>query len=195
MSNHKEDNEELSNMLRAHANWRCFCGKNFGSVLFAASVVLISGAVAWSQVPPPISDKIEINATPKAIFEAIRIERNSEKFHSHLISFKDKIAISKEVREFPVLGKVDCTWQDNETPYSKVVSKLLHSNKYKSGLCTLLICPSANGKSFTLAKTVDIDIGIPVPEKSRAAGMHRDIQYYLADVKDVAERLSSTKKP
>lgn len=137
-------------------------------------------------------EKIVIKASPELVFEAIRSQRNTSDKQRQLESYDGKRAVIKEELEgVPVLGKVSCTWEEVEEPFTRIDFKMLSSSKFKESHGHFLLTPDKDGKSTTLELNVHLDAGLNIPfaaEITKKSTAH-DSRQRLEKVKKIAEDL------
>lgn len=139
-----------------------------------------------------IGEKIVINAPAELVFEAIRQLRDGA--HRKLESFDGKTAIIKENLEaVPVLGKVECVWQEVEQPHSRIDFKMLSSNKFKESHGAYILTSGPGTSSTTLELQVHMDPGISIPFATEItkASTSKDSKQRLEHIKKIAEQLKS----
>ncbi len=138
-----------------------------------------------------IGEKIEINASPEVVFEAIRMQRNGN--HRKLQSFDGKVAIIQENLEgVPIFGKVECIWEEVEDPYNRIDFKMLSSTKFKESHGAFILTAAGDGNGTTLELQVHMDPGISLPfaDEIARASTSKDSKNRLEHIKKVAESSS-----
>lgn len=139
---------------------------------------------------------IEIGVPAEVVFEAIRSQRNTRR--RQLQSYDGKVAVVKETFEgLPVLGSVECVWEETEEPYTAISFRMLSSSNFKSSEGAYVLTESADGTSTTLELKAHLDIGITAPfaEQFSKAATHRDSTMRLDQIKKAAEELFQTRPP
>jgi hypothetical protein len=137
-----------------------------------------------------VGSSITIEAPPEVVFEAIRKQRNSTQQHRSLEKFDGKVAVIKEhLENVPIYGKVDCEWEETETPYKRIDYKMLSSTKFKEGFGSWILTPSADGKSTTLEFNSYTDSGLMVPFGGELTKMEsmKTSKARLTHIKEVSE--------
>ncbi len=137
-----------------------------------------------------VTAKIEIQAPPEAVFDAIRQERNDQSLHRKLESYDGKTAIIKEhLENVAIYGQVDCLWQESEEPYKRIDYKLLNSNKFKEAFGHYDLVAEHNGKSTLLEMESYIDAGLCIPFAAEMTRLNaaKDARVRLERIKKAAE--------
>lgn len=138
-----------------------------------------------------IAEKIVINASREAVFEAIRRQRDGN--HRKLQSFDGRIAVIKENLEgVPVLGSVECIWQETEDPYNRIDFVMLSSTKFKESHGSFILSDSQkNATTLELQVHMDTGIAIPFATEIAKASTTKDSKHRLERIKKVAEEIGS----
>ena len=165
-----------------------------GILVFASALIalcyLAMGNPAVAKEQKPISEKIEINAPEKFVFEAIEKQRNNEQSHRKQISAEgDTFRIDEKMEGVAVYGKVHCIWEEKEIKPHRIDFKMIESDKFKSGFGSWIMTPSADGKSTNLEFQSFLDTNLKVPfagEITKMAG-HGDAKSRLERIKKLAE--------
>lgn len=165
-----------------------------GILAFATALTAISflagGSEALAKEQKPISEKIEINAPEKFVFEAVQKQRNNETSHRKQISGEgDTFRIDEKMEGVAIYGKVHCIWEEKEIKPHRIDYKLIESDKFKSGFGSWIITPSADGKSTNLEFQSFLDTGLKVPFAGEITKMaaHSDAKSRLERIKRLAE--------
>ncbi len=137
-----------------------------------------------------VVSKMLINASPEVIFRAIRDYRHCDAAKRVVVEEKKNRSIIKEkFGGLPVLGDVECTYEEIETPYTRIDFQLVTSDKLKVFEGNWVLQP-VEGTNSTLVKlTSYIDSGLSIPAKDFLQHLtaHQDIHRRLAYVKKDAE--------
>lgn len=137
-----------------------------------------------------VVSKVIVKATPKEVFDAIRTYRKSEPLTRKVIEEKKNCTTIKETfPAVPVLGDVECTYQETEEPYSRIDFQLLSSNKLKVFEGNWQISPVGDGKTTLVKLTsfLDSNANLPAKEFLQHLQTHQDIHKRLTFVKKIAE--------
>ncbi len=137
-----------------------------------------------------VVSKVVINATPEEIFRAIRAYHHSDASKRSVVEEKKGRTIVREkFAGLPVLGDVDCTYEEVETPYTRVDYQLVNSNKLKVFEGNWILQPVEGTKTTLVKLTSYIDSGLSIPAKDFLQHLtaHQDIHKRLAFVKKTAE--------
>jgi hypothetical protein len=148
-----------------------------------------------------VVSKMLIKAAPEQIFRAIKRYRYCDAAKRTVVEEKGNRSIIKEkFGGMPILGDVVCTYEEIETPYTRVDFQLVTSEKLKVFEGNWILQP-VEGTNSTLVKlTSYLDSGLSVPAKDFLQHLteHQDIHKRLAYVKKEAEleqqKLESEKK-
>lgn len=165
------------------------------SIVFALALicVLISARDARAESHKELTgvvSKMLINASPEVIFRAIRDYRHCDSAKRTVVEEKKNRSIVKEkFGNLPVLGDVECTYEEIETPYTRIDFQLVTSDKLKVFEGNWILQP-VEGTNSTLVKlTSYIDSGLSIPAKDFLQHLtaHQDIHKRLTYVKKEAE--------
>ncbi|PWU00065.1 MAG: hypothetical protein C5B53_04600 [Candidatus Melainabacteria bacterium] len=163
-------------------------------IVLAMFVLFASNQAEAGKPAKPLSASVEIAAPPEAVFEAIQKTRDSTLMHRKLLSYDGKVAKIKEnLEDVPIYGKVECIWEETETPFERIEYKMLSSDKFKSGSGTWILTPSADHKSTNLELQSFLDTGLHVPFAGEITkmGAAKDNKVRLKRIKEVAEGLET----
>jgi Polyketide cyclase / dehydrase and lipid transport len=151
---------------------------------------LALGNPASAKEQKPISEKIEINAPEKFVYEAVQKQRNNDQSHRKQISAEgDTFRIDEKMEGVAIYGKVHCIWEEKEIKPHRIDYKLIESDKFKSGFGSWIMTPSADGKSTNLEFQSFLDTGLKVPFAGEITKMaaHNDAKSRLERIKKLAE--------
>jgi hypothetical protein len=139
-----------------------------------------------------VVSKMLINATPQEIFRAIHDYRYSDSTkRSVLEEKKGRCIIKEKFAGLPILGDVDCTYEEVETPYSRIDYQMVNSDKLTVFEGNWILSP-VEGTNTTLVKlTSYIDSGLTIPAKDFLTHLsaHQDLHKRLSYVKKQAESI------
>lgn len=141
-----------------------------------------------------VSEKIVIKAPAEIVFEAIRKQRSSGS--RSLESYDGTRAVVKEHLEgVPVLGNVECVWEELEQPFARIDFKMLSSSKFKESHGAFILSPSGDGKSTTVELQAHMDAGLNIPFAAELTkqSTSKDSKLRLEKIKKVAEEDCSNK--
>jgi hypothetical protein len=137
------------------------------------------------------SEKIQINADSKTVFEAIKASRNSEALHRKcLLTTTNGAIVEENLQDIPVLGNVHCLWSEREISSERIDYELTQSDKFIAGSGSYIISPSSKNGLTTLELQSHVDSGLHIPfahEICTAATRH-DMKTRLHLLKQIAER-------
>ncbi len=146
-----------------------------------------------------VVSKIFVRATPEEVFDAIRLYRHSDSEKRSVIEEGNgRATIKEKFAGLPILGDVDCTYEEVETPYSRIEYQLISSEKLKifEGNWTLTPVSEGDSKGTLVRLTSYVDSNVQVPAKDflQHISAHEDIHKRLVYVKRMAEREDLEKK-
>lgn len=153
----------------------------------AVSIALGSSAMAKSRT---VTESIQIDATPQAVFDAIKSYRTSSALHRHLVSYDGQKAVVDETLEgVPVFGQVHCTWIEKEVPFQRIDYTMLNSDKFVSGSGSYVILPGTQPGYVTLQLNSELDSGCHIPFAKEMGQMaaHKDMKTRLQLLKHISE--------
>jgi uncharacterized protein YndB with AHSA1/START domain len=135
-----------------------------------------------------VTEKIEINAPPEYVFQAIRKQRDDASRGRSTISFDGKVArIDDRMENVAIYGKVHSVWEETELPnYEGMDYKMISSDHFKSADGKWILTPSADKKTTTLELRTLMDSGLRIPFADNITRMNLS--------KDSKERLERLKK-
>jgi len=171
-------------------------GSNSLRGCFLGALVSLLPLPVLAGEPAPMTESIKINATPIAVFNAIRKYRTSPIHHRHCVrSTRNRAIIDEHVEAVPIYGTVHCLWQEQEHPYSRIDYCLIDSDKFKSGSGSYIITPPTGDGPVTLTLESRLDSGshLPFAKLLTAANSRKDMQLRLEYIKRLAEQTKSRK--
>jgi hypothetical protein len=161
------------------------------SLLLAISLPGLFQQAASAKSKLLSSEKIQINADSKTVFEAIRTSRNSETLHRKCLSTTANSALVEEnLLDVPVLGNVHCLWSEKEVSPERIDYELTQSDKFIAGCGSYIISPASKNGMTTLELQSHIDSGLRIPfaHEICTAAAHHDMRTRLHLLKQIAER-------
>lgn len=165
-------------------------GLTFGLTLVAAICMAGELRAETHKDMTGVVSKIVIKATPEEVFSAIKTYRKSEPLKRKIIEeAKGRSTIKETFAQVPVLGDVDCTYQEIEEPYTRIDFQMISSNKLKVFEGNWQLTPINDGKSTLVKLTsfVDSDANMPAKDFLQHLSTHQDIHKRLTFVKKLAE--------
>ncbi|MBX9667465.1 MAG: hypothetical protein K2X93_07590 [Candidatus Obscuribacterales bacterium] len=165
----------------------------FASLSFFLSTMLFSGGNAESHTEMTgVVSKMLIKATPQEVFDAIRQYRHCDSRKRSVIEESNgRATIKEKFAGLPILGDVECTYEETEIPYSRVEYQLVSSDKLKIFEGNWILTPVSEGDSKStmvrLTSYVDSNVQVPAKDFLQHLSAHEDIHKRLAFVKKVAE--------
>jgi hypothetical protein len=133
---------------------------------------------------------IEVNASPEAIFRAIRSYRSADPENRTVKSEADgKAIIEEKFGGVPIVGHSMITYEETEVPFERIDYTLVHGDKLSKFEGAWVLTPSSDGKSTNVDLIADLDIALVFPFKDQIlnAQADQDMQRRLDYVKEMAE--------
>ncbi|MDP3508876.1 MAG: SRPBCC family protein [Candidatus Melainabacteria bacterium] len=163
--------------------------KNTLLLTFLLSAVLGNSGSSFAAQPKShrgVESTVVIDASPKAVFEAIQHSRVQEPHRRKVVSSHDGIAVMDEhFRELPVIGNAHCTYKEVETPYKRIDFALLSSEKLKAFEGSWVLTPLGNGERTEVKLSTYSEPKVWLPFAKEVAGS--------SILKDIRRRLDSLK--
>jgi hypothetical protein len=164
------------------------------AALTAAILALLSSP-ALAKCQKLLTERIQIDAKPQAVFETIRKYRTCDLHHRKLVSYDGKKALVDEsFEDVPVYGKVHCLWEEKEVPYQRIDYTLVNSDKFAAGAGSYVILPDKENGTVTLELDSSLESGLHIPlanEISQCAA-RKDMKVRLLLIKKMAEETKLT---
>lgn len=170
----------------------------FARVKFA--VVLCSVLTAFSQSraeadnfqphADAISGSIVVNATPTAVFNAIKKSRYQEPARRRVVTADTTSCVLEEnFKGVPVLGDVVCRYKEIEVGVQRIEYQILTSDKFKAFDGAWELEPVQEGKAtrLKLSSHVEPQMHVPFAKQLTAMGTKKDIKRRLSHIKDSVE--------
>ena len=175
--------------------------QRFGSACFTLAVfaALFSSCVNSSfaapaaddyEKPEPVVGKVQVQARPEIVFEAIRCLRQEDPGGVKVLSHNLQNAMIEEIFDgLPIVGKAKCLYKESYLPPNKVEFHMVESDKLKAFDGWWKLTPvSAVLTEVELATGVDFGLHIPFARQITNANTLKEIREQLADMKRLAER-------
>ncbi len=134
---------------------------------------------------------IAVNASPEAVFKAIKDYRSSDPENRTVKSEGNgKAVIEEKFGGVPIVGHSMITYEETEVPFERIDYTLVHGDKLAKFEGAWILTPSPDGKSTNVDLTADLDIAIAFPFKDQIlnAQADQDMQRRLTYVKETAEK-------
>ncbi|MFA6209854.1 MAG: SRPBCC family protein [Candidatus Obscuribacterales bacterium] len=133
-----------------------------------------------------VESSVIIDASPKAVFEAIQHSRMEEPHRRKVVSSHDGVAVMDEhFSELPVIGNAHCTYKEVETPYKRIDFALLSSEKLKAFEGSWVLTPLGNGERTEVKLNTYSEPKVWLPFAKEVAGS--------SILKDIRRRLDTLK--
>src|SRR5262249_38323944 len=101
---------------------------------------------------------------------------------------KGRCVIKETFKGLPILGDVDCTYEENEVPYSRIDYQLINSDKLKIFEGNWILTPVDTDNTLVkLTSYIDSGLNVPAKDFLQHLSAHQDIHRRLAFVKKIAE--------
>lgn len=160
--------------------------------LFAAtllfSTTMSQPNVAADSTGASVVDSVEVNAPPKAVYDALRKHRLVTPGRK-VVSYKNgQAVINEQFENLPIIGKADVTYVEEEKP-NEIEYKLIKSDKIKRFDGSWKIMPEEGGKRTMLQLITHTDTGMRVPFSATITknNTKKRSQQRLAEIKRLAE--------
>lgn len=137
-----------------------------------------------------VVSKVLVKASPEEVFDAIRRYRHSDaKMRTVVKEEKEKAIIDEKFKGLPILGDVECQYEEIEVPYTRVEFHLVKSEKLKVFEGSWIVTGMNDNKESLVRITSYLDTFIQCPGKDFLTHMsvHSDLHRRLDFVKKVAE--------
>ena len=137
-----------------------------------------------------VESSVVIDATPKAVFEAIQHSRVQEPHRRKVVSHHDGVAVMDEhFSELPVIGNAHCTYKEVETPYKRIDFALLSSEKLKAFEGSWILTPLGNGErtEVKLNTYSEPKVWLPFAKEVAGSSILKDIRRRLDTLKALVE--------
>lgn len=145
-----------------------------------------SPAFATPKSHQGVESSVIIEASPKAVFEAIQHSRMEEPHRRKVVSSHDGVAVMDEhFSELPVIGNAHCTYKEVETPYKRIDFALLSSEKLKAFEGSWVLTPLGNGERTEVKLNTYSEPKVWLPFAKEVAGS--------SILKDIRRRLDTLK--
>ncbi len=160
------------------------------SLIAAFLAIICSPVLAKSQ--KFLTERIQIDAKPQAVFETLRKYRTCDLHHRKLVSYDGKKAlIDESIDGVPVYGKVHCLWEEKEVPYQRIDYTLVNSDKFAGGSGSYVILASREDGKVTLELESSLESGLHLPFASEISqgAERKDMKARLSLIKRMAEEM------
>lgn len=144
-----------------------------------------------------ISGSILVNATPTAVFNAIKKSRYQEPARRRVVATDTTSCVLEEnFKGVPVLGDVVCRYKEVEVGIQRIEYQILTSDKFKAFDGAWELEPVQEGKAtrLKLSSHVEPQMHVPFAKQLSAMGTKKDIKRRLSHIKDCVENASTEHK-
>lgn len=170
------------------------CVKKFFAFV-GMGLALATSQPAFSQSAESVSGKVEINASPDHVWEAVHNERakDPDLSYSKVIQQKgSKILLEQKFNALPVIGEATCLMVQEETPLKRIDYKLVKSDKFKSMSGSWILEQTPTGSTSLELQSL-LDTGLPYSQGVINTLLKNKISKRLERVKNAAELLAQGK--
>lgn len=176
-------------------------GLSYGLIVFAYGLTAfympcISALAAKTSAHAAVSDKaamtsstIVIKAEPDVVFKAIMQSRKREPDRRKLLKYdKNAAVIQEKLLDCPVIGSAEVTYQELETPSSRIDFHMVSSDKLKTFEGCWELTPLPDGTTqVKLSTFTEPKIWVPFSKEISAKSTLKDIMRRLANLKGWVE--------
>lgn len=144
-----------------------------------------------------ISSSILVNATPTAVFNAIKKSRYQEPARRRVVATDTTSCVLEEnFKGVPVLGDVVCRYKEVEVGIQRIEYQILTSDKFKAFDGAWELEPVQEGKAtrLKLSSHVEPQMHVPFAKQLSVMGTRKDIKRRLSHIKDCVENASTEHK-
>ncbi|MBX3074476.1 SRPBCC family protein [Candidatus Obscuribacterales bacterium] len=170
----------------------------FARVKFAVVLCSVLTAISQSRAEADnfqphadaISGSIVVNATPTAVFNAIKKSRYQEPARRRVVTADTTSCVLEEnFKGVPVLGDVVCRYKEIEVGVQRIEYQILTSDKFKAFDGAWELEPVQEGKAtrLKLSSHVEPQMHVPFAKQLTAMGTKKDIKRRLSHIKDSVE--------
>lgn len=156
----------------------------------------LTAEASGDKKPDPVVSKIQVNAKPDVVIEAIRHLRQDEPPGVKCLSHNQHESLIEETFDgLPVVGKAKCIYKETYAP-TRVDFHMVESDKLKAFDGWWRLTPiSSTVTEVELATGVDTGLHVPFARQITNASTMREIKQQLVDVKKSAETRQQAAAP
>ncbi|MBC7997771.1 MAG: hypothetical protein IAF58_07500 [Leptolyngbya sp.] len=154
-----------------------------------AIITMVSPAMAASEAEDEkVFSSVMIEATPKAVLDAIRLQRQVDPARRLVSTSGAESMIDENFSGLPVIGSAKCLYKEVESENS-VEYYLISSDKFKrfEGRWTLTSQDGGRKTQLRLSSQLDTGMKIPFAKQITNCAVKKDVLRRLGRVKNLAE--------
>lgn len=146
---------------------------------------------ADDEKPAPVVARVQVQASPEVVFEAIHRLRGDEPTGVRILSHNPHEATIEEIFDgLPIVGQATCVYKEQYSPPNRIDFHMIESDKLKAFDGWWKITRISPGVSeVELATGVDTGLRIPFARQITNAATLHNLHEQLADMKKSAETL------
>lgn len=159
------------------------------ALISLAMLTLVSPAMAAGETDDEkVFSSITIEATPKAVLEAIRLQRQVDPARRLVSSSGCESVIDENFSGLPIIGSAKCLYKEIDSENS-VEYYLVSSDKFKRFEGKWTITSQNGGRSTELRLSSKLDTGMKIPFAKQITNgvVKKDVIRRLGRVKNLAE--------
>jgi len=161
-----------------------------GGVIFClVTLGLTAVQTAGASDNAMVSMTTVINASPEAVYKAIRLDRTSDPSHRKLLSTNGSDFVMSETFDcLPLIGTAHCIYKEHETP-QRIQYHMISSDKLLAfdGAWEITPCQSENLTRLTLSTHIETGIKLPFSKKVTRDITTKTISQRISEVRQLAE--------
>ena len=161
----------------------------FRLVVQLSGLLLAAPALAQGPDWQGVSGRVQINAPPRIVWEAVHHERAADPdlSYSHVLQQKgNRLLLEQKFNSLPVIGEAVCLMVQEETPLKRIDYKLVKSDKFKDMAGSWVLTEMPNGATQLELYSL-LDTGLPYSQGVINTVLQDKINKRLTRVKTAAE--------
>jgi hypothetical protein len=135
--------------------------------------------------------EVVVNATPEAVYNAIRRLRDDSQDTVKELSHQANHCVLEETFPgLPLIGDAKCVYEEVYTPNRRIEYSMIRSDRFKAFEGRWLIVPTEDGTAtrLSLSSYVDIDIPLPFAKQLCKLQTSHGVKERLQEVKSICEK-------
>jgi hypothetical protein len=155
-----------------------------------ASASKVSGEETKS-APRGSCQEVVVNATPEAVYNAIRrLREDSQDTVKELSHQANHCVLEETFPGLPLIGDAKCVYEEVYTPNRRIEYSMIRSDRFKAFEGRWLIVPTADGTAtrLSLSSYVDIDLPLPFAKQICKIQTSHGVKERLQEVKSICEK-------
>lgn len=162
-----------------------------GAMMVSMLIGSVPAAEAGQGGNANASESVIIRATPKVVWSAVALERDTSPDVGYSKVLKDlpngKI-IEQKLTGIPMLGSVTAVTQHSEVPYKRIDYSLVRSDRFKKLEGSWVFESMDGGKATKLSLSSFVDVGVPFSGIFIKNATKKKISRRINHVKQLAEK-------